>query len=43
MKITKCKLNVKGFYYYCARCCRQIEFYEYMNYSGLCSNCFYCN
>lgn len=42
MKINFKKTNkVYGYYYYCANCNRQLDYYEYLRNDGLCDNCRY--
>ena len=32
MNFKKCTSKVKGYYYYCTNCNKQIDYYEYLNY-----------
>lgn len=34
-------IKVKGYYYYCTNCNRQLDYYEYLRNDGLCDNCRY--
>lgn len=40
MKFRKAK-NVKGYWYWCSNCGRQLDYYEYLKFDGLCENCNY--
>ena len=42
MKFKKCTSKVKGFYYYCITCGKQIDYYEHLKFDGQCELCHYC-
>ena len=42
MNFKKCTSKVKGYYYYCTNCNRQIDYYEHLKYDGKCELCYYC-
>ena len=42
MIIKKCTSKVKGYYYYCVICNKQIDYYEHLKYDGKCELCYYC-
>lgn len=37
--IRKCNYKVKGFGYWCSKCGRQIDSYEYYKNDGICDYC----
>ena len=42
MNFKKCTSKIKGFYYHCSNCGRQIDYYEHLKYDGRCELCYYC-
>lgn len=34
-------LRVKGMYYYCESCMKQIDYYEWLRYDGKCMYCYF--
>ena len=42
MNFKKCTSKVKGYYYYCTICNKQIDYYEHLKYDGKCELCYYC-
>ena len=42
MIFKKCTSNVKGYFYYCLICNKQIDYYEHLKYDGKCEFCYYC-
>ena len=42
MIFKKCTSKVKGYYYYCIICNKQIDYYEHLKYDGKCELCYYC-
>ena len=41
MNFKKCTSKVKGYYYYCTICNKQIDYYEHLKYDGKCELCYY--
>ena len=39
MSIKRCEHKVKGYYYWCMVCGREIDSYEYYKNEGLCDYC----